>query len=191
MTITGCGVGESSVRQPQFRAAVCDLQLHGNDGFGSFRAERTGYPCELNQLIGDEAKKSTVVRMALRHGLRFVLELRLKEKCRVDLGPHEHGAGSCEPSIEPVGPRLVKHGRRLRKGVLGDQVKWPRRKVGYANRSHTGVHERAPVELHRTMYGVSGPGAMFNSNPKATSVQRSCVPNIDHLAVYVRDSCVT
>jgi len=123
---------------------VYGLQLDGDDGFGSFRAERAGYPGELNQLIGDEAKKSTVMRMALRNGLRFVLELRLKEKYRVDFGSHEHGAGSCKPSIEPFGPCLVKHGRRLRKRVLGDQIEWPRRKVGYANRSHTSVHERAP-----------------------------------------------
>src|SRR6266478_7905989 len=126
MTITRRGVRESSVRQPQFRTAIYGLQLHCNDGFRSFGAERAGHPRQLNQLIGDEAEKSTVVRMALRHGLRIVLERRFEEKYRVYLGSHEHGARSCKPSIEPFGPRLIKHGRRRGKCVFGDQCKGPR-----------------------------------------------------------------
>jgi len=136
MTITGRGVRESGVRQTQLRTAVCGLQLHSNDGLSAFGTHRAGYPRELDQLIGDEAKKSPVMRMTLCHRLQFVPELRLEEKYRVDFRPHEHGAGSCEPSIEAFGPRLVKHGRRRRKRVLGDQGKWPRRNVGYPNRSH-------------------------------------------------------
>src|SRR5258708_33771181 len=105
MAVARRGIWESGVRKMQVGPALRAHKLHRDDGFGSFGAKRASHPGQFHQVIGDQSKKSSVVRVPLSKCIRFVLEFGLEEKYGIDLRSHEQRAGCGKPEVESHCPR--------------------------------------------------------------------------------------
>ena len=146
MTIPRRCVGKSRVLQVESRSLTRRVQLDRDDGFRAFRSLGACYPGKLDELIFDQAKKSTIVRVALRRTVGIALEFGFKEKYRVNFGTHEERPRSGEPSIDSSSPGLVKHGGRRREAVLHGKIIGTPRQVGRADGA-TGIHGMPSIQV--------------------------------------------
>ena len=117
MPVPGALIRKTGMRKLDLCSAIFWSELKGQDGFSTLCPRISGDPRQLQQLVGNQFQKPSVMRVALP------LEMRFEEKWNIHLPLHQEGAGFSKPLVKLLRPCPVYRTRARKHRALNDELK--------------------------------------------------------------------